>query len=258
MIENGTDVQADLRSAKIIQQGLLPKDRHFKRLFDDYFVFYLPQNIISGDFYWVGEKNGLKYVVVGDCTGHGVSAALLSVMAISLFEYVIMNKGVKKVNRILQEVDKRFIESFKDAERGNFDNPWIDLSVICIDADKKQLFYGGANRKMLYLKDGKEQVVVKGKRYPVGGWQLAAKRHFETTTISYSEGDVIYIGTDGFQDQIGGEKQKKYKSNRLHSFLNEICMKSFENQEALLDDEHKKWKGENDQVDDICLIGLKL
>jgi len=131
----------ELNNAKVIQEGMLPKKRHFERLFKDSFALYIPQNTISGDFYWVGEKYNMQYLVVGDCTGHGISAALLSILAINLFEYTIMNKGYKKTNKILKEVDKKFIESFKDTLHDTFDNPWIDLSIVCIDQKSKQLHF---------------------------------------------------------------------------------------------------------------------
>lgn len=159
-----------LESARIVQQGLLPKDRHFKRVFDNHFVFYQPQNIISGDFYWVGEIKNQKYLVVGDCTGHGVSAALISVLALNLLEYSIMNKKIKKVHKILQEVDKKFIESFKNSQQSNYDNPWIDLSIICIDKKEQKIYYSSANRKLLLVDKSKKGELYKGSRYPIGGW----------------------------------------------------------------------------------------
>jgi len=249
---------AELRNAKIIQQGLLPKDRHISRLFDNYFVLYMPKNIISGDFYWVGENNGLKYMVAGDCTGHGISAALLSVLAMNLFEYTIMNKGIKKTNRILKEIDKRFIESFKDARADNFDNPWIDLSLICVDDKAKRIYFSGANRKILHVDQSRGVQVYRGNRYPIGGWQLEQKRNFSPQSFTYSPGDTIYLGSDGFQDQIGGVFNKKYKSARLHDFLFDIHQAPMASQKAQLKEEHHAWRMENEQVDDICLIGLRL
>jgi len=208
-----------LHSARIIQLGMLPKERHFKRLFEEYFTLYLPKDSISGDFYWVGKKHNLNYLVVGDCTGHGVPAALLSVLALNLLEYVIMNKGIKKTNKILQEVDKKFIESFKGHNAKNYDNLWIDLSIICIEAESKKIYFSSANRKMLLVKPNKDHTIYKGSRYPIGGWQVESSRNFEVQCIPYEENDMVYIGSDGFQDQIGGPKNKKYKSKNLHQLL---------------------------------------
>ncbi|NQX96634.1 MAG: SpoIIE family protein phosphatase [Flavobacteriales bacterium] len=247
-----------LLSAKIVQQGLLPKERHLNRIFKEHFVFYEPQHIISGDFYWVGEVNNLKYLVVGDCTGHGVSAALLSVLALNLLEYSIMNKKIKKVHKILQEVDKRFIESFKNSQISAFDNPWIDLSIVCIDEKENKLYYSSANRKLLLVDSEKNAQLYKGSRYPIGGWQIEENRIFDPQTIDYKTGDRIYLGSDGFQDQIGGPKNKKYKSKILHNFLVENSSYSCPNQKEILEKEFKCWKKENDQTDDVCLVGIEL
>lgn len=88
-----TQIESSLQSAKLVQEALLPKERHFRRLFEDSFVLYWPKEILSGDFYWIGQKNELRFIIVGDCTGHGISAALMSVLALNLFEYAVMNKG---------------------------------------------------------------------------------------------------------------------------------------------------------------------
>jgi serine phosphatase RsbU (regulator of sigma subunit) len=247
-----------LAAAKFVQQGLLPQKRHFERLFQDSFVLYAPLNIISGDFYWVGEKHGLKYIVVGDCTGHGISAALLSVLALNLFEYVIMNKGIKKTNKILQEVDKKFIESFKDAEKINFDTPWIDLTVLCIDYENNIIHYSSANRKILHVDKKNNATIFKGSKYPIGGWKIENERYFEANSFKFSKNDSVYIGSDGFQDQIGGDRNKKYSSKRLHNFLTGISQLPCQLQAEKLAIEFAKWKKKNEQVDDICIAGLRL
>lgn len=248
----------DLASAKFVQEGLLPKKRHFDRLFKDAFVLYIPQNFISGDFFWVGEKHSLKYVVAGDCTGHGISAALLSVLSLNLLEYAIMNKGIKKTNKILQEMDKRFIESFKDSAKVNFDNPWVDLSIVCIDQEQKKLYYSTANRKIAMVRKNGDLELHKGSRYPIGGWQIKEDRTFSTTSLQFEEGDKLYLGSDGFQDQIGGPKNKKYSSKRLHTFLQENSHYSYRIQKEKLAIEYLMWKGQQVQIDDICLVGVEL
>jgi sigma-B regulation protein RsbU (phosphoserine phosphatase) len=247
-----------LSSAELVQQALLPKKRHFDRLFDDSFVFYRPKHIISGDFYWVGRKHDLTYLVVGDCTGHGISAALLSVLALNLLEYVIMNKGLKKPNKILKEFDKKFIESFKYSDKINEDNPWIDISLVCIDSCAKKIFYSSATRKMLFRKTDGTTTVTAGSRYPIGGWQVEKNRTFDSISFDYEMGDKIYLGSDGFQDQIGGSKNKKYKSKRLHDLLINTGNTSLEHQKKTLVSEFDLWKNTNEQVDDVCIVGVEL
>ena len=256
--EKQQEHQQDLYSAKIVQEGLLPKSRHLSRVFNDYFVLYRPQKIISGDFYWVGEKHGLKYLVVGDCNGHGVSAALLSVLMLNLLEYTIMNKGIKKTHKILQEIDKKFIESFKNTTASNFDTPWVDLSIICVDVKEQKMHYSTANRKILYVDNYQKSTILKGSKYPIGGWKVESNRTFTSQTLDYYPGDSLYLGSDGFQDQIGGDKNKKYQSKKLHTFLENNNCKTFEQQLELLENELESWKLNKEQTDDICIVGVEL
>lgn len=258
MILERTEFQKSMLNAQYVQNGLLPKKRHFNRLFNDSFVLYEPLDLLSGDFFWVGKKYNMRYLVVGDCTGHGVSASLTSVLALNLFEYCIMNKGIKRTSRILSEVDKRFIESFKGSDKETFDNPWIDLSIVCIDDDLKKIYFSSANRKMLYVNKHGESQVYKSSGYPIGGWQIQSNRVFETTVISFEEGDRVYLGSDGFQDQFGGPKNKKYGSKRLHELLTRNSSLSFNLQKKALVDELNCWKDEEPQTDDICLVGVEL
>jgi serine phosphatase RsbU (regulator of sigma subunit) len=258
MTEKENNTNAELKNAKVIQQGMLPKKRHFERLFKDSFTLYLPENVISGDFYWVGQQHDLEYVVVGDCTGHGISAALLSILAINLFEYTIMNKGLKKTNKILREVDKKFIESFKDKDTKTIDTPWIDLTIVCIDKKKRELHFSSANRKLMHVDKSDKMNIYKGSRYPIGGWQIEKNRKFESQIIQYSDGDSIYLGSDGYQDQIGGSKNRKFKSKQLHKLLLKFNHLEFEGQKAKLLNEFLTWKGDNFQVDDVCILGINL
>lgn len=256
--EEFTDIKDGLRYAEIIQQALLPKERHFKRIFKDSFVFYRPQNHVSGDFYWIGQKDNLKYIAVGDCTGHGISAALLSVLAGNILEYVIMNKGIKKTNRILMELDNKFIESFSNVNDDNFNNDWVDISLCCIDEAHQKIYFSSANRKMLHIsKDGKA-TLLKGSSYPIGGWQIEKERNFKATTIPFESGDQIYLGSDGMQDQIGGPKNKKYKSTNLHDFLKSIFVNDMNDQMRLIQEEFESWKMHYPQQDDVCIVGIRL
>ena len=257
--EQQKEHQAGLRSAKIVQEGLLPKSRHLSRVFNNHFVLYRPQRIISGDFFWVGEKHNLKYLVVGDCNGHGISAALLSVLMLNLLEYTIMNKGIKKTHKILQEVDKKFIESFKNNSAQSFDTPWVDLSIICIDTKENKLYYSTANRKILFIDSNQNTTTLyQGSKYPIGGWKIESNRTFTSRSINYSPGDSLYLGSDGFQDQLGGEKTKRFQSKNLHQFIENNNHLTFERQLESLENELDNWQQNQQQTDDICLVGVQL
>lgn len=253
----GETFEKELRSAEILQRALLPKKRHFDRVFDESFVLYYPKEILSGDFYWIGQKSGIRFIVVGDCSGHGISAALVSVLMLNLFEHVIMNKGIVSPDEILNELDKRYIESFKNTGDGYYDNPWVDLSVIAIDDVRNHMHFASANRKLLHV-SGERGIIHKSTGYSLGGWQVRSNRNFGSTKIDFLPGDKIYIGSDGFQDQFGGNMSKKFGSRRLHDLLCSISEKPMELQKERLSDVLMEWKSNETQTDDICIVGVQL
>lgn len=253
-----SELFAGLRYAAMLQQGILPKQRHFDRIFDESFVVYLPYQFISGDFYWLAELDGLIYLAVGDCMGHGVPGAMLSVLAHNLLDYAVLKKRIKRTNRILKEFDVRFLESFSSGDLTHeFDNDWIEVALCCIDRYNKTVFFSGAHRSILLItKD--ETEIFKGNHYPIGGRQLLPCRNFDTVCIKYNEGDNLYLFSDGFQDQIGGANCKRYKKSKLFNTLKRISPESMKSQKEILIDEFNSWKGLNPNTDDVCVVGVKL
>ena len=250
--------ESSLMSAQFVQQGLLPKKRHFERLFSDSMVVYKPKHMISGDFYWIGRKHNLRYVVVGDCTGHGISAALTSVLALNLLEYIIMNKGTKRPDRILHELDSRFIESFSAQESEQFDNPWIDIAIVAIDDEKRQYYFSTANRKMLHVAKNESTKLIGGAGHPIGGWKYAKSNEFQLITHPFDEGDRLYLGSDGFQDQFGGPRNKKFGSSQLHALIESNAFLPMNEQRSTILHAFNLWIGDDEQTDDICLVGIEL
>lgn len=255
---NVNEHHQQLLSAQYVQLGLLPKKRHFDRLFSQSFVLFLPKSMVSGDFFWIGQKHNMRYLVVGDCTGHGISASLTSVLALNLLEYIIMNKGIKRTKQILEEMDKRYIDCFMDNNDVSFDNPWIDLAIIAIDNEEKKIYFSSANRKLLVVKNDGSNETYTSNGYPIGGWQIQSNRSFETTVIPFETGDRVYLGSDGYQDQFGGPKDKKFRSKNLHSLLANHSFSSLEDQKSSLHETHVDWRGSQEQTDDICIVGVEL
>jgi serine phosphatase RsbU (regulator of sigma subunit) len=254
---NLTNHIESLKYASIIQRGLLPKKRHFNRHFSDHFVLFKPLNFVSGDFYWVGGKDGLIFAAVGDCTGHGVPGAMLSILARNILEYSIMTKSFLSTDRVLRELDKKFIESFFHVREEEYNNDWVDIALICIDKKRSVIEFSSANRKILHVgKNGAE--VYSGSSYPIGGWQVERNRRFDRVTIPFEPGDAIYLGSDGYQDQIGGERLKKFSSRRLHDLLQDNYEHPMKKQKIKLVKELAKWQGKEEQIDDICLMGLRI
>jgi serine phosphatase RsbU (regulator of sigma subunit) len=252
------EIIAGLKYAAFLQQGILPKQRHFDRIFSDSFTLYLPYQFVSGDFYWVAQCDDLTYLAVGDCMGHGVPGAMLSILVHRLLDYAILNKRIKKTNKILREIDHRFIETFNPEDHlPGFDNDWVDLSLCCIDTTRKTIYFSGAKRSVVHVSKGNCNVY-SGSPYPIGGWQIESERSFDSTCFCYSEGDVLYLLSDGFQDQTGGDYCKKYKAARLYRLLGTIFPLEMKFQKEILETEFFSWKGAGSQIDDVCLVGVRL
>ncbi len=253
-----SSVETGLRSAEIVQQALLPKRRHFDKMFPDSFVLYHPKEMLSGDFYWIGRKDNKRFIVVGDCSGHGISAALVTVLMLNLFEYIIMNKGIMAPDKVLNELDKRYIESFSNSSDTQFDNPWVDLSILCIDDEKHEISYASANRKLLHVKSEFDFEIYKSNGYSLGGWQVKEDRDFKSRLFKFKPGEKIYLGSDGFQDQFGGNNSKKFGSKQLHQMLCSNSGQPFDIQRDRLSAALRSWRLNQPQTDDICVVGVML
>jgi len=247
----------ELIYAAILQQGLFPRNRHFRRILDDSFLIYKPKNHVSGDFYWIGEKNGIRYFACADCTGHGVPAAMLSVLGYSLLNYALFNADLNSPSEILKKVDWKFIESFDFEGSPQTTNDWIDISLCSYDPDNRILKFCGANRKALVISE-KRSLILPGNRYPIGGWQLEEHREFKEYTIEVEKGDWVYLGSDGYQDQFGGLRGKKFGSGKLHALLKSIAKYDGSQQRVLLNEHLTTWMYNKEQTDDICLMGVQL
>ena len=250
-------LQKDMHYASTIQQALMPRERHFKRIFSDYYVLYKPQNIIGGDFYWIGEKDDWKYACVADCTGHGVAGAMLSVLGIGYLNYLILGKENLDLGQILKALDEKWIEAFHNVNESVYDNDWMELSIVAINTKQKKMRFASANNNCIVVIDDEVQIL-KGNNYPIGGWQIEKNRDYHEKTINLPRGSKIYLGSDGLKDQFGGVKNKKLSFKRIFSFVESNHFLSFDKQQEKLNTLLLEWKGENLQTDDITLLALSV
>lgn len=243
--------------AASVQQGLLPQERHFKRNLDDYFVLYRPQQIIGGDLYWLGSKNEMIYFATADCTGHGVSGAMLSVLAISFLNHILLGKEYDHLGEMLHELDKKWIETFNHSSEYAFDNDWMEISLLSFNKATRELKFSAANNNaFIVTESGFEEL--KGAPYPIGGWQLEPNRNYHEKVLKLPENAMVYIGSDGFKDQFGGDKNKRFTKKRLSSLLSDIAHLPLLTQKSVLEDVFEKWKGGHSQTDDLCVMGIRL
>ena len=257
LYNSNEELTSSLRYAQIIQSGVLPKNRHFNRLFDDFLILYKPQSYVSGDFYWIGEVGRKVLFAVGDCTGHGAPGAMLTMLAQSFLNHIILGKQLSDTSLILKEFDKKFIETFQGENDNFYSNDWIDIALCSFDKDNYELEFAGAKRKILVV-NKHESKLIKGNNYPLGGWQIEKNRNFETHKIELKKGNMVYLGSDGFQDQIGGEKAKKFGSKQLHDILVDIYPLPCEKQLMILKKKFKAWRQGEQQLDDVCIMGIRI
>lgn len=249
-------VQSSIRYAQRIQEAILPSAEELQETIGKHVLFYRPRDIVSGDFYWVAHKteNGedKTIVVVADCTGHGVPGAMMSMVGINLVAQAVHDREIHSPAEILSFVNEGIIERLRQEENTSRDG--MDAVVPCIDRKAQKISLAGGNLGALIIRHG-EAEVLKGNRQAIGGYEQEDAL-FEETTLPY-EPMHIYLYTDGFQDQFGGETGKRFYSKNLVSLIQEIHGLPFDTQKACLTDAFEQWKGSYQQVDDVTVLGFR-
>lgn len=237
--------------AKRIQYTLLANSEFLNANLPSYFIYFNPKDIVSGDFYWAAKKDHLLYLAVCDSTGHGVPGAFMSLLSIGFLNEAISQQNIKEPNKILDHVRQKLIESIsKDGQQDGFDG-----ILLCIDQQSNEISYAAANNSPLLISNNTLSVLPSD-RMPVGKGEK--KDAFSVFSISVKKGDHLYLYTDGFADQFGGSKGKKYKYKALNEFLQRNSIQSSNEQKQLLQLEFENWKGQLEQVDDVCILGIRL
>ena len=253
--EKNKDILSSIQYAKRIQEAILPPVEEITKHFTNSFVFYQPKDIVSGDFYWFGVKKDKCILVAADCTGHGVPGAFMSMIGHNLLHQVIIKEGVLDPAEILKKLDKGVIKALKQNEIDTKDG--MDLSLIVYDKKENTLAYSGAYRP-LYLFKKKELIKIEGNKFPIGGGkQFMTDKEFITQQIDIENGDLIYMFSDGYPDQFGGDKGKKMMTKRFQKILYNALTLEVKDQQEFIQNEFTKWKGNLEQLDDVLVIGIK-
>lgn len=242
-----------LNYAKNIQNAILPDSKFFSSSFKDHFVFFIPKDIVSGDFYWSEEHLGRMYFAVADCTGHGVPGAFLSLVCSRTLSKVIKEDNIVEPSKILDAVSLELENFFSKNEHKI--NDGMDISLICLDEAKNEIIFSGAHNALLYIKDG-ELNAIEGDKQPVGAYTY--KKAFTQKIINKNLADTIYLFSDGFPDQFGGPNDKKFSKKRFKELLMEIQELPMNEQQMKMEYEFFKWRGLVEQIDDVTIVGFKL
>jgi len=239
--------------AKRIQLAILPNETKLNTCLENYFVFYQPKDIVSGDFYWV-ENIGSKVVfAIIDCTGHGVPGAFVSLIAFNLLNKVVLEHKMTSPKKILTTLNKAMINQFKKSESAISDG--FDIGICCWDKTNHSLQFAGANHS-LFIASNSELMEIKGTKSSIGYSLYERKVEFIEHEVLIKKGNTIYLSTDGLPDQFGGERGKKLKWKGLKNWLVEIHPASMNNQKNKVHQLFKNWKKDQEQVDDVCMLSV--
>ncbi len=258
LIIKNKSITDSINYAKRLQEAIMPSAAQYHKLLPDSFLLYMPKDIVSGDFYWVNETKNKIFVAVVDCTGHGVPGAFMSIIGIELLRNITNVQGVNDSAEILNRLNTGVIQTFskESNEEGAFVKDGMDVAFCVIDKENNILQYSGAFSNLYLVRDSKI-IEVKGDRYSVGMGNKAEQQLFSSHYIPIHPDDMLYIFTDGYVDQFGGPENKKYKFRRFRHLLLNVHKLPIETQRQYVKDSIMEWKGDNEQVDDILIIGIK-
>lgn len=258
------EITDSIMYASRIQQGILPDAEEIKSLLPNSFLFYRPRDIVSGDFYWVKQLKGsnkvgfddLVGVVVADCTGHGVPGAFMSFIGSTILNQTLNNKKVEGPASALNYLNEQLPLTLKSKIKSGQINDGMEAGICVINKTNNKLYFAGANLNLIHIRNG-VITEIKGDKHSIG-LNIEQQKTFTDNELDLEKSDCIYMFSDGYPDQFGGEKGKKYKYKNLIHFLNVNSNLSAEEQHQKLSDNFDNWKGNLEQLDDVLLFGFKV
>jgi serine phosphatase RsbU (regulator of sigma subunit) len=247
------DLKSSISYAKRLQDSILPDTASIQKIFPEHFILYLPKDVVSGDFYWFQQQGNKKLFAAADCTGHGVPGAFMSLIAHNALNHV--TKVYTKPGQILNQVNRIAAAAF-NTNNENQIKDGMDIALCSVDYDNMVLEFSGAQNDAVIIRDG-QLIEIKGDKKSIGN---DANTHNVFTTQSFvlQKQDMVYVFSDGFADQFGGAMQKKFMRKTLKELLTSIATESHLHQREKLLEAFHQWKGENEQTDDVLIIGIRV
>lgn len=252
--EKNKDIIDSITYAKRIQQAILPSEKVWRKNLPDSFVFYQPKDIVAGDFYWMEETENYVFAAAADCTGHGVPGAMISVVCSNALTKAVLEEKVTETNILLDKTRDIVLEKLSNSEENIRDG--MDICLLRFNKrNKKEVQYSGANRSLLRISKGKF-IEYPANKQPIGDYEKP--QPFTPVELLLEQNDMLYLVTDGFADQFGGHAGKKFKTKQLYSLLLEQASRPLEQQCTTLKEVFVSWKSNNEQTDDVTVIGVRL
>jgi sigma-B regulation protein RsbU (phosphoserine phosphatase) len=252
--DRNNNITDSINYAQNIQRAIINKSRTVNHL-PEHFILFQPKDIVSGDFFWFCEVENIIIIAVMDCTGHGVPGAFMSILGITLLNEIVKNYNILRPDKILNKLRTEIIYALgQDGDSKNVKDG-IEGSVISYNEKTKILQFSSSFNPLILIRDN-EIIEIKGDRFPVGYYERMKEFTFHETEIK--KNDIIYLSTDGYVDQFGGEHDKKFMLSSFKQLLLDIHEKSMTDQRQLLDNKFLEWKGDNEQIDDVLVVGIRL
>ena len=254
--EKQAEITDSINYAKKIQDAMMTSSVYLKETLPKSFILFKPKDVVSGDFYWIyKDQEENIFFTVADCTGHGVPGAFMSMIGTSLLNEIIIEKGIKDTDKILGEMRSQIIKSLHQEEDGG-QKDGMDISLCKLNIKKKLVEFSGAHNSLIHISEDKLNNY-RGDHQPVG-LLLGDKKPFTKHEVKLKKNDMLYIYSDGYQDQFGGEKGKKYMGAKFKKQLLRINKESTDKQLKLLEEEFKSWTHNYEQIDDVCVMGVRI
>ncbi|HSH50538.1 MAG TPA: tetratricopeptide repeat protein [Bacteroidales bacterium] len=243
--------------AKRIQSALLPQENYLEKMLPQHFVFMKPKNIVSGDFFWVTEKQNKIIIAVADCTGHGVPGAFMSMLGVAYLNEIVNNSSKTMPNLILNRLRNFIIRSLHQEYGYSGSKDGMDMALISIDKKTQKMEYAGAYNPVFIFRNG-ELHEIKGDKMPIGIHAVKVNKEFTNHQFKLQNDDMIYLFSDGYVDQFGGKDGMKLKMRPFKELLANISKKTMEKQHKTLENYMEKWQGDYSQLDDMIVMGIKV
>ena len=254
--EKQQEISDSINYAKRIQDAMMTSSVYLKDTLPKSFIFFKPKDVVSGDFYWIHKDQDENiFFTVADCTGHGVPGAFMSMIGTSLLNEIIIEKGIKDTDKILFEMRTQIIKSLNQEEEGA-QKDGMDISLCKLNMKKKIVEFSGAHNSLIHV-SGEELKTYRGDHQPVG-LLLGDKKPFTKHKVKLKKDDMLYIYSDGYQDQFGGKKGKKYMAAKFKQQLSKLSKETEDQQLVMLGQEFSSWINDYEQIDDVCVMGVRI
>ncbi len=255
LAEHHKEISDSIIYAKRIQDAIMPSIEDMNNALHQNFVLYLPKDVVAGDFFWMEQIEEVVYFAAADCTGHGVPGAMVSVICSNALNKSLLEDGIRDTGEILNRTREIVIERL--ARSGEDVKDGMDISLCALNTKTNHLQWSGANNSLWILRNNTDTIEeIKADKQPIGKYEN--QKPYSAHDFELNKGDLIYVYTDGYQDQFGGESNKKFKAQQLKSLIITNKNLSMEIQKEVLKTSFFDWKGLHEQIDDVCVIGVRI